>query len=65
VFDKKGKELKDDLVLFNLKLDLTNNLQKYKIKELRAFDLKNVCDITFSTTLSKVIKDKAQKGRSL
>jgi hypothetical protein len=64
VFGGKGREPRDDPVLFDPELDPTNNLRKYEIEELGAFDLESVCDVTFSTALSGVMKDKAQKGGS-
>jgi len=62
VFGGKGREPRDDPVLFDPELDPTNNLRKYEIEELGAFDLESVCDVTFATALSGVMKDKAQKG---
>lgn len=62
VFGGKGREPKDDPVLFDPELEPTNNLQKYDIEELGAFDLESVCDVTFATILGGVMKDKAQRG---
>jgi hypothetical protein len=64
VFGGKGREPRDDPVLFDPELDPTNNLRIYEIEELGAFDLESVCDVTFATALSGVMKDKAQKGGS-
>lgn len=62
VFGGKGREPKDDPVLFDPELDPTNNLREYDVDELGAFDLESVCDVTFATTLGGVMKNKAQKG---
>jgi hypothetical protein len=61
VFGGKGREPKDDPVLFDPELEPTNNLRKYDIEELGTFDLESVCDVTFATVLGGVMKDKAQK----
>jgi hypothetical protein len=61
VFGGKGREPKDDPVLFDPELEPTNNLRKYDIEELGAFDLESLCDVTFATTLKGVMKEKAQK----
>lgn len=62
VFGGKGREPKDDPVLFDPQIDPTNNLQQYDIEELGAFDLENVCDVTFATSLGGVMKDRTQKS---
>ncbi|KAL8738810.1 MAG: hypothetical protein Q9181_000452 [Wetmoreana brouardii] len=62
LFGGKGREPKDDPVLFDPELEPTNNLRKYEIEELRAFNLESVWDVTFATKLGWVLKDKAQKG---
>jgi hypothetical protein len=61
VFGGKGREPKDDPVLFDPELEPTNNLRKYDIQELGAFDLESLCDVTFTTMLGGVMKEKAQK----
>jgi hypothetical protein len=61
VFGGKGREPKDDPVLFDPELEPTSNLRKYDIEELGTFDLESVCDVTFATVLGGVMKDKAQK----
>jgi hypothetical protein len=61
VFGGKGREPKDDPVLFDPELEPTNNLRKYDILELGAFDLESMCDVTFTTMLGGVMKEKAQK----
>jgi hypothetical protein len=62
VFGGKGREPKDDPVLFDPELDPTNNLREYDVKELGAFDLERVCDVTFATALDGAMKKKSQKG---
>ncbi len=62
LFGGKGREPKDDPVLFDPELEPTSNLRKYEIEELGAFDLESVCDVTFATKLGGVLKDRAQKG---
>jgi hypothetical protein len=62
VFGGKGREPKDDPVLFDPELEPTNNLRKYDIEELGAFDLESVCDVTVATVLGGVMKEKAQKS---
>jgi hypothetical protein len=62
VFGGKGREPKDDPVLFDPELDPTNNLREYDVKELEAFDLERVCDVTFATALDGAMKKKSQKG---
>jgi hypothetical protein len=57
-----GGKPKDDPVLFDPDLPPTNNLQNYEIENLGAFALENVCDVTFSTVLGGVMKEKAQKA---
>jgi len=59
VFGGKGRTPKDDPVLFHPELEPTNNLQEYCIEKLGAFDLGSVCDVTFTTILSGVLKYKA------
>ena len=61
VFGAKGKAPKDDPVLFDPEICSTGRLRKYNEKELGAFDMESVCDVTFMTTLGGVIKNKAQK----
>ncbi len=61
VFGGKGREPKDDPVYFDPEMEPTNNLRKYDVTELGVFDLESVCDVTVSTVLGGVIKDKAQK----
>jgi hypothetical protein len=58
VFGGKGREPKDDPVLFDPELEPTNNLQNYDVKELGAVNLETVCDVTFATVLRGGIKDK-------
>ena len=58
VFGGKGREPKDDAVLFDPEMEPTNNLQKYDIEELGAFDLESVRDVTFATVLEGVMKKK-------
>jgi len=62
VFGGKGSKPKDDPVLFNPMLEPTHNMQKYDIKELGAFHLESICDVTFSTILDGVVKNKTQVG---
>lgn len=45
VFGGKGRDPRDDPVLFDPDLDSTDNLQKYDTEELGVFDLESVCDI--------------------
>ena len=59
VFGLKGRAPKDDPVLFDPEIGSTENLQKYNEKELGSFDMESVCDVTFMTTLSDVMKTKA------
>ena len=61
VLGAKGKAPKDDPVLFDPKICSTGRLRRYNVKEMGAFDMESVCDVTFMTTLGGVMKNKAQK----
>lgn len=56
VFGGKGREPKDDPVLFDPLLEPTNKLAIYDVEELGAFDLEDAFDVTVGTVLEGVIK---------
>jgi len=55
-----GGKPKDDPVLFDPDLEPTNNLQKYDRMELGAFDLVSMADVTHSTIMENVVKNRVQ-----
>jgi len=59
MFGGKGREPKDDPVLFDPEIEPTNKLRKYALEELGSFDLESVCDVTMTTMLNGVVKDKS------
>jgi len=59
MFGGKGRDPKDDPVLFDPEIEPTNKLRKYDVEELGAFDLESICDVTMSTILNEVVKEKS------
>ena len=51
-FGGKGRDPRDDPVLFQPEMGSTDNLQQYNEKGLESFKLDSVCDVTFVITLS-------------
>lgn len=49
MFGGKGREPRDDPVLFDPEIAPTNNLRQYDTKELGAFDLESLCDVRMTT----------------
>lgn len=59
MFGAKGRDPKDDPVLFDPEIEPTNHLRKYDLEELGAFDLESVCDIIMMNILKDVVKEKS------
>jgi hypothetical protein len=60
VFGGKGRDPKDDPVLFDPDMEPTNRLCTYDVEELGALNLEGLSNVTFATMLGGVIKDKSQ-----
>jgi hypothetical protein len=58
LFGGKGRDPKDDPVLFDPEIEPTNKLLKYDLEDLGAFDLESVCDVAMTTILNGAIKEK-------
>ncbi|KAE9371782.1 hypothetical protein N431DRAFT_426390 [Stipitochalara longipes BDJ] len=59
MFGGKGRDPKDDPVLFDPEIEPTNKLRKYDLEELGAFDLEGICDVTMTTVLNGAVKGKS------
>jgi hypothetical protein len=57
MFGGKGREPRDDPVLFDPEIESTNDLHIYDVMELGAFDLGRLCDVTMTTVLDRVVKN--------
>jgi len=58
MFGSKGREPRDDPVLFDPEIASTNNLRTYDVEELGAFDLESLSDVTMTTMLDGAVKSK-------
>jgi len=58
MFGAKGRDPKDDPVLFDPEIEPTNKLREYDLEELGAFDLESACDVKMTTVLNEAVKDK-------
>jgi hypothetical protein len=58
MFGGKGRDPRDDPVLFDPEIEPTNKLREYDLEDLGSFDVESVCDVTMTTLFNEAVNQK-------